>query len=453
MASRLLSNTLQANVGLTKQFVRPMATAAKAAATRITQLPNGFVVATEENASSGAATVGVWIDAGSRNESTNGTANFLEHVALKGQADKFNKIGGNLTGQTGREKTSVAIKTVNGQITESVEILADIIQNTKISDAVVDSKRQSVLDAYLKTEGDYEQTVLDHLHATAFQGEKLGRPVMGTKETIEQLTAKDLLDFQAQNYGSDRMVLVGSGDVDHEALVRLAEKNFGGLQSVGQAKFEKAIFTGSEIRLRDDVLPVARIALAVEGAPYLSEDYFKLLVMQAVIGSWDKTLGGAANLSSRLSTVTNAHHLANSFTAFTKGYKDTGLWGMYVATENKDQIDDFVHFTQKEWNRLSTSVTASEIERAKQQVKASMLLSLDSTCSVASDIGSQIVATGKRMSPEELKAAINKVSADDVRKAANKYIWDQEIAVVGQGPIECLTDYTRVRGNMAYNRF
>lgn len=308
------------------------------------------------------------------------------------------------------------------------------------------------MDAYLKADRDYEQTVFDHLHATAFQGETLGRPVMGTKETIEALTAKDLIDYQAQNYGADRMVLVGSGDIDHETLVRLAEKNFGSLQSAPAVASKKPIFTGSEIRLRDDVLPVARIALAVEGAAYLSEDYFKLLVMQAIIGSWDKSLGGAANLSSRLSTVTNTNHLANSFAAFTKGYKDTGLWGMYVATENKDQIDDFVHFLQREWSRLSTSVTASEVERAKQQVKASMLLSLDSTCAVAEDIGSQILTSGKRMSPEELKAAVNKVSADDVRKAANKYLWDQELAVVGQGPIECLTDYLRVRGNMAYNR-
>ncbi|GAA5812378.1 hypothetical protein MFLAVUS_005830 [Mucor flavus] len=453
MASRLLSNTLQANVGLTKQFVRPMATAAKASATRITNLSNGLIVATDENATSGAATVGVWIDAGSRNETANGTANFLEHVAIKGQADKFNRIGGNLTAQTGREQTSVAIKTVNGQLTQSVEILADLIQNTKIDDSIVDSKRQSVLDAYLKADRDYEQTVFDHLHATAFQGETLGRPVMGTKETIEALTAKDLIDYQAQNYGADRMVLVGSGDIDHDTLVRLAEKNFGSLQSAPAVASKKPVFTGSEIRLRDDVLPVARIALAVEGAAYLSEDYFKLLVMQAIIGSWDKSLGGAANLSSRLSTVTNTNHLANSFAAFTKGYKDTGLWGMYVATENKDQIDDFVHFLQREWARLSTSVTASEVERAKQQVKASMLLSLDSTCAVAQDVGSQILTSGKRMSPEELKAAINKVSADDVRKAANKYLWDQEIAVVGQGPIECLTDYLRVRGNMAYNRF
>ncbi|KAI8889410.1 LuxS/MPP-like metallohydrolase [Backusella circina FSU 941] len=456
MASRFLSTALQANTGLTKQFVRPLATAAKqSTATRITTLPNGLTVATEENASSGNATVGVFVDAGSRHESAekNGVANLFEHIAVQGQASRFEKIGGVLYAQTGREQTGFAAKTLGANVEQSVQVLADLVQNTQLDSSAVDSQRAAVLKQQLAAESDYESVVFDHLHATAFMGESLGRPVAGVKETVENLTVEDLVAFQKQNYGSDRIVLVGAGDVEHDALVRLAEKSFGQLETAAAPEIKKANFTGSEIRLRDDVLPQARVALAVEGAPYLSTDYFNLLVMQAIMGSWDKTLGGAANLSSKLSTIVNNNHLANSFSAFTKGYKDTGLWGMYVATENKDQIDDFVHFTQKEWVRLSTSVTESEVERAKQQVRAGLLLSLDSTCAVAHDIGSQVLATGKRLSPEELKQTINKITVGDVRKTAYKYLWDQELAVVGQGPIECLTDYLRVRGNMAYNRF
>ncbi|KAI7899656.1 Metalloenzyme, LuxS/M16 peptidase-like protein [Cokeromyces recurvatus] len=456
MASRLLTNTLQANAGLTKQFIRSMATNSKQAlATRITNLPNGLTVATEENPSAGAATVGVWIDAGSRAESakTNGIANLFEHVALQGQASKFENIGGVLTAKTGREITSFSTKTLGSKMSESVEILADLIQNTKIDAATVDKQRQAVFKQQLAAENDYESVVFDHLYATAFQGESLGRPVNGIKETVEQITVEDLIAFQKDNYSADRMVIVGSGDVDHEALVRLAEKKFGGLGTSTRVPQPKPSFTGSEIRMRDDTLPQARIAFAVEGAPYLSKDYFNLLVMQAIIGAWDKNLGGAGNLSSKLSAIVNNNHLADSFASFTKGHKDTGLWGLYVVTQNRDQIDDFVHFLQKEWVRLSTTVTASEIECAKQQVKAGLLLSLDSTCAVADDIGSQVLTTGKRLSEAELKETIHKITADDVRKTAYKYVWDQELAVVGHGPVECLTDYNRVRGNMAYNRF
>ncbi|KAI8983610.1 Metalloenzyme, LuxS/M16 peptidase-like protein [Pilobolus umbonatus] len=454
MASRLLSNTLQTNIGLTKQFVRPLATAASQTS-RITQLANGLTVATEENPSSGAATVGVWIDAGSRAESNknHGVAAFLEHVALKGQASKFEKMGGILTSETGREHTAFAAKTLGANVSQSVELLADLIQNTKLDSSVIDSGRQALYEQQIAADADYEQVVFDHLHATAFQGYSLGRPVQGTKESVAQLTAEDLAAFQAENYGANRMVLVGSGDIDHDSLVRLAEEKFNGLKTVSEFTTEKAGFTGSEIRIRDDVLPTARIALAVEGAPYLTPDYFNLLVMQGIIGAWDKNLGGAANLSSKLSTIVNNAHTADSFAAFTKGYKDTGLWGMYVATSNKTQIDDFVHFLQCEWARLSTSVTSSEVERVKQQVKSSLLLSRDSSDAVASDIGSQVLATGKYMSAEDINTAISKITADDIRKTAYKYLWDQEVAVVGHGPVEGLTDYLRLRGNMAFNRF
>ncbi|KAG1465566.1 hypothetical protein G6F56_004858 [Rhizopus delemar] len=451
MASRL-ANT----VGLTKQFVRPLATAAKqSASTRITHLPNGLTVATDENTSSGAATVGVWIDAGSRNESTNGTANFLEHVALSGQAAKIEKVGGILNAKTSREQTYYSAKTLGSKVSESVDILADLVQNTKIDSSAIDSHRQAVLRQQENAQNDFKSVVFDHLHATAFQGETLARPVEGIQESVEQLTAQELIAFHKQHYTVDRMVLVGSGQVDHDELVRLAQDKFSS-QQAGVAEIAsstKPIFTGSEIRLRDDVLPQARIALAVEGAPYLSKDYFNLLVMQSIIGAWSKNLSGAPFLSSKLSTITNDNHLANSFAAFTKGYKDTGLWGMYFETENKGQIDDFVHFMQKEWARLSTSVTESEVERAKQQVKSSLLLNLDTTCAVAQDLGSQVLASGKYLAAADLNATLNKISANDVRNTAYKYLWDQEIAVVGHGPCEGLTDYNRVRGNMAYNRF
>ncbi|KAG1187274.1 hypothetical protein G6F35_014481 [Rhizopus arrhizus] len=196
---------------------------------------------------------------------------------------KFEKVGGVLNAQTGREQTHFAAKTLGANVKESVEILADLVQNVKIDSTTVDKQRQAVLKQQQASQNDFEAVVFDHLHATAFQGEALGRPVEGIKETVEQLTAEDLSAFYKQNYSAERMVLVGSGDIDHESLVRLAEEKFKGLQSSTTSSSVKPIFTGSEIRLRDDVLPVARIALAVEGAPYLSSDYFNMLVMQAII--------------------------------------------------------------------------------------------------------------------------------------------------------------------------
>ncbi|KAI8342098.1 Metalloenzyme, LuxS/M16 peptidase-like protein [Chlamydoabsidia padenii] len=452
MASKLLSNTLP-RAAFGNKFVRPLATAATQT-TRTTVLPNGFTVATEEHGSTGTSTVGVWINAGSRAESpsTNGVANFLEVAALKNKAATFEKLGGGLNANTSREQTFFASQANGANLDATVAGLSELISGD-VSD--IEGVRGSVLKQQAANDNCLEQVTFDHLHAMAYQGEALGRPVAGVKETIEALTKDDLSAFKKENYTADRMVLVGAGNIDHDALVRLAEKSFGQLSSStgAVASGSKPIFTGSEVRLRDDLLPQAHIALAVEGASYLSADYFTLAVMSSLIGSWDQNLGAAANLSSRLSTITHDNHLANSFVSFNKGYKDTGLWGLYFVSDNKTQLDDFVHFTQKEWIRLSTTVTASEVERAKQQLQSSLLLQLDSNQAIAQDIGAQVLTTGKRLSADEIKQAVQKVSLADVRNAGNKYLWDQEVVVAGVGPVEGLTDYTRVRGNMAYNRF
>ncbi|KAI8066500.1 Metalloenzyme, LuxS/M16 peptidase-like protein [Gongronella butleri] len=431
-----------------KQLVRSFASVATQT-TRTTVLPNGITVATEENNNNGAATVGVWINAGSRSEAAHGAANLLQQASIKANASTFEKLGGGLQAQTGREQSFYATQANEASLSAAVDGLSALVQGD-VSD--LEAARQEVFHQQEANDASLKNVTFDHLHAMAFQGETLGRPSLGVKESVEALTKADVDAFK-QQLTAERLVLVGAGNVDHDALVRAAEKAFGQVAGGAAPVEKKPAFTGSEIRYRDDVLPQAHIAYAVEGAAYLSEDYFTLGVMATLIGSWNEQLGAAANLSSRLSTVVNQHHLANSFVSFNQGYKDTGLWGLYAVSDNKTQLDDLTHFIQTEWARLSTSVTASEVERAKQQFLASVLIQLDSNQAVAQDIASQVLATGKRLSPEEIKQAINKISVSDVRNAGNKYLWDQELVVAGVGPIEGLTDYGRARQLMSQLRF
>ncbi|KAF9177008.1 hypothetical protein BGZ50_009330 [Haplosporangium sp. Z 11] len=254
------------------------------------------------------------------------------------------------------------------------------------------------------------------------------------------------------------MVLVGAGGVDHDALVELAEKHFSKLpvfvNPTGLGKtYAFPPKSGSEIRLHDGTMPQAHIAIAVEGCGWTSPDYYTMLVLQSVIGTWDRSLGASANTSSRLASIVHQNKLANSFMSFNTSYTDTGLFGIYFITENKDCQDDLIHFAQKEWARLTTSVTATEVERAKQQLKSSLLLSLDGTTAIAEDIGRQMVTMGKRTSPQEVEKSINKITVADVHRVASQHIWDREIAIVGIRPIECLPDYARIRNNMSWNRF
>jgi mitochondrial-processing peptidase subunit beta len=127
------------------------------------------------------------------------------------------------------------------------------------------------------------------------------------------------------------------------------------------------------------------------------------------------------------------------------------LWGIYLVTENKTRIDDLVHFTLREWSRLSFNVTEAETERAKAQLKASILLSLDGTTAIAEDVGRQIVTTGRRMEPNEIERVIGQITEKDVMRFANQYLWDKDVAVSAVGSIEGLLDYNRIRNDMSRN--
>lgn len=229
------------------------------------------------------------------------------------------------------------------------------------------------------------------------------------------------------------MVLVGTGGVEHEQLVKAAEKHFATLPvspnpiPLGGQAHPKTRFVGSEVRIRDDSMPTAHVAIAVEGVGWSSPDYFPMLVMQSIFGNWDRSLGASGLMSSRLSHIISSNSLANSFMSFSTSYSDTGLWGIYLVTENLMNMDDMAHFTLKEWTRMSIAPTEVEVERAKSQLKASLLLSLDGTTAIAEDIGRQLVTSGRRMTPKQVEFAVDSVTVDDIKRVAQKYLWDKDV--------------------------
>lgn len=129
----------------------------------------------------------------------------------------------------------------------------------------------------------------------------------------------------------------------------------------------------------------------------------------------------------------------------------SSLWGIYLVSENLTRLDDLIHFTLREWNRLSFNVTSAEVERAKAQLKASILLSLDGTTAIAEDIGRQIITTGRRQSPEDVERVIGQITEKDVMEFANRKIWDQDIAISSVGSVEGMLDYNRIRADLSRN--
>ena len=341
----------------------------------------------------------------------------------------------------------------------AVDILSDILQHSKLDPGAIERERDVILREQEEVDKQLEEVVFDHLHATAFQGQPLGRTILGPRKNIESIRRDDLVGYIQTNYKADRMVLVGAGGVPHAQLVELAEKHFSGLPStptdysgrgpVAAAAKARPDFIGSEVRVRDDTMPTANVAIAVEGVGWNDDDYFAALVTQAIVGNWDRAMGHSPYLGSKLSTFVSQNMLANSFMSFSTSYSDTGLWGIYLVTEALTRVDDLVHFTLREWTRLSHHVAAAETERAKAQLKASMLLSLDGTTAVAEDVGRQIVTMGRRMAPAEVERAVDAVSEHDVMAFAKRRLWDRDVAVSAVGQIDGLLDYNRIRNSMA----
>ncbi|KQK79666.1 hypothetical protein AAES_101655 [Amazona aestiva] len=206
------------------------------------------------------------------------------------------------------------------------------------------------------------------------------------------------------------------------------------------------------IRARDDGLPVAHIALAVEGPGWADPDNVVLNVANAIMGRYDRTFGGGKNQSSRLAALAVEHNLCHSFQTFNTSYSDTGLFGFHFVSDPLS-IDDMMFCAQGEWMRLCTSTTESEVERAKNYLRNAMVAQLDGTTPVCENIGSHLLNYGRRIPLEEWDARIAAVDARMVRDVCSKYIYDKCPAIAAVGPIEQLLDYNRIRSGMYWVRF
>ncbi|KAH8946277.1 hypothetical protein BDL97_12G086100 [Sphagnum fallax] len=435
--------------------------------TRVTTLPNGLRVASESDLSAATATVGVWIDAGSRFESasTNGTAHFLEHMIFKGTKrrsmrqleEEVENIGGHLNAYTSREQTTYYAKVLKKDLPLAVDILADILQNSRFDEDRITRERQVILREMEEVEGQVEEVMFDHLHATAFQYSPLGRTILGPAANIRSITRANLQEYISTHYTAPRMVIAAAGAVQHEDLVSLAEKSFQSLSTspttaAQLVEQEPAIFTGSEVRIRDDDQSLIHFAIALKGAAWTDPDSIALMVMQTMLGSWNKNAIVGVHAGSEMAQKIGANNLAESVMAFNTNYTDAGLFGIY-AVAKPGTVDDLSYCIMHELTRLIYRAAPDDVARARNQLKSSLLLHLDGTSAVAEDIGRQILTYGRRVPLAELFARIDAVDENTVKRVGARFIADQEVAIAAMGPTQDLPDYNWFRRRTYWNRY
>ncbi|XP_034721252.1 mitochondrial-processing peptidase subunit beta [Etheostoma cragini] len=399
--------------------------------TKVTTLENGLRVASED-AGLTTCTVGLWIDAGSRyeNERNNGTAHFLEHMAFKdGPAQGCGLV----------RRSVQVIKNHFLQVGLYFLHLSEDHPSLPLDlglaqRAVLDDVGPHVLDLQLQIQLGALPGPLSQKHR--------GTDYEGPDIHLECVCLPLSLSLSL------------SPGVSHDQLVDLAQHHFGKLPSTyrGEAPaLPPCHFTGSEIRVRDDKMPLAHIAVAVEAVGWPHPDTVPLMVANTLIGNWDRSFGGGVNLSSKLAQVACRGNLCHSFQSFNTCYTDTGLWGLYMVCE-PGTVDEMMRYALMEWMSLCAGVTESEVARAKNLLKTNMLLHLDGSTPVCEDIGRQMLCYGRRIPLHELEARIEAVDAETVKDVCTKYIYNRAPAIAAVGPVERLPDYDAVRSGMFWMR-
>lgn len=401
---------------------------------RVSRLPNGLRIVTDQVPHVMSAAVGLWIDAGSRYETAdeNGMSHLLEHMLFKGTArrsaralaEEIEAVGGHLNAWTSRDHTSFHARVLAKDVPLAVDLLADMLQNSRFDPDELDREREVILQEIGQAEDTPDDIVFDHLQDAAFPGQPLGRPILGTAERIRAFRREDLFSYLGRNYRAGNTVLAAAGRVDHDALVALCAEAFAGLPEGGAAGFERAGYRGCA---RHDRRPTEQLHLTLgfPGVAFDDRDYYAAQVFSTMLG------GG---MSSRLfQEVRENRGLAYSVYSFTGSHADTGLLGIYAGTAPA-LAPEMLKVIADETLKLAEPAGEDEVARARAQLKAGLLMSLESSSARIEQIGRQILIFGRPLSLAEMVDAVDEVDAGRVAALCRRLLTEGRPAVATVGP-------------------
>jgi len=410
---------------------------------RVTTLDNGLRVATDAMTSVETVSVGAWVGVGARHEApeVNGVSHVLEHMAFKGTkrrtaraiAEEIEAVGGHLNAYTSHENTAYYAKILKDDVGLATDIIADIFQNAVMDPEELTRELAVIVQEIGHAHDTPDDIIFDHLQETAFPDQSLGRSVLGSAERVLAMPRQTVIDHMRGHYSAARTVVAGAGRTDHDTLVELAEQHFRALPPDQPTGGDEARYVGGDYREQRDLEQV-HVALGFEGVPFDDDDFYALSVFSTLFG------GG---MSSRLfQEVREKRGLAYSIHSFQSSYSDSGLFGIYAATGEAD-LGELVPVLCDEFSRACEAVGEDEVVRARAQLKAGMLMSLESTSARCERLARQLLVFG-RIVP--LAEVIAKIDAVDARAAAGaaKRIRASRPVLAALGPITQLEGFERV---------
>ena len=416
--------------------------------TQITELPKGLRVVTDRVESVESVSLGVWVGVGTRNEAAdvNGASHLLEHMAFKGTArrsataiaEEIEAVGGHLNAYTGRENTAYYSRILKEDLPLAFDILSDITQHSLLDPEELARERMVVLQEIGQAHDTPDDLVFEHFQATAFPDQPLGRSVLGDPMIVGNLSRDRLHGYMQDTYGAPHMVIAASGRVDHGRLVDMAHDAFGSLPGDRSMACEPARYVGGEHRESRD-LEQLHLLLGFCGVGYHDPDFYAVSVLSTLLG------GG---MSSRLfQEVREKRGLAYSVYSFSSHYLDSGVFGVYAATGG-DLVPELVPVLCGELTAVLDAVKEEEVVRARTQLKASLLMALESTMSRCEQAGQQLLIYGRTLSTDEVVSRLDQVDAMAVRRAGRRVFASRPtLAALGQtGKLE---SYESLAGRFA----
>jgi len=400
----------------------------------VTRLPTGLVVVTDAMPHLQTASLGCWVTCGSRNEhpDEHGISHFLEHMAFKGTArrtarqiaEEIEAVGGDLNAGTGIETTAYYARVLKADIGLALDVLSDILAHPTFDPDEIARERNVIVQEIGAVEDTPDDLVFEHLQATAFPGQPVGRSVLGTKATVRSFDAKRLRAYLARNYRAPGMVVAAAGAVRHDEVAAEAERRFSGFVGPAAPAAEPARFCGGAFTEKRDLEQV-HIALALEGVAQRDPAIYSLQVFTNVLG------GG---MSSRLfQEVRELRGLCYSIYAFHAPYVDTGMFGLYAGTDAID-APELMQVVVDEIAAAADTITETEVGRAKAQMKAGLLMALESSGTRAEQLARQIIVHGRPIPMDEIVCKVDAVTVESTRAAGRALIARSRPAVAALGP-------------------
>ncbi len=401
----------------------------------ITTLANGFRIVTENMPSLESASLGIWVTAGGRHErpEQNGIAHFLEHMAFKGTktrsalqiAEEIEDVGGYINAYTSREVTAYYARILAADCGLALDVISDILLNPVFDAKEIETERHVILQEIGQSLDTPDDIIFDWLQEKAYADQAMGRTILGPSERVQAFGRDDLAGFVDQHYGPDRLILSAAGAVDHDALVKQAEALFGHLAPHGNDEWEPAHFTGGETR-HDKALEQAHLALAFESPGYRDPAFYTAQIYTTALG------GG---MSSRLfQEIREKRGLCYTIFAQSGAYADTGMTTIYAGTSG-EEVGQLAEITIDEMKRAAQDMSEAEVNRARTQMKAGLLMGLESPSSRAERQARMLQIWGKVPPLEDTVAKIDAVTNNDVLAFGEDMISKAKSAMALYGPV------------------